>query len=83
MATNPQPQPIPTVIDLAQEVKRQYPGQFDDLPDWELGSEIKAQYPDHFGDFDDAFMQSPAMRGAGRIPTPDEVLATIPMPPMP
>src|SRR3990167_7263987 len=41
---------IQTVENLGQLVKRKYPGQYDDLPDREVGVRVKAKFP---GDYDD------------------------------
>jgi hypothetical protein len=50
----------PTVIDLGRAVKAEYPGQYDQMSDWELGRAIKQQYPEQFGDFFDVELDSEA-----------------------
>jgi hypothetical protein len=35
---------MPTIEDLGQKVKTQYPGEYDDLSDAEVGRRIKAKY---------------------------------------
>jgi hypothetical protein len=41
-----------TVIDLGREIKKKYPGKYDDMSDVELGRAIKAKYP-QYSDYED------------------------------
>jgi hypothetical protein len=43
-----------TILDLGRLVKSKYPGQYDDLSDYEVGQKVKAKYPTQYTDFTDA-----------------------------
>jgi hypothetical protein len=45
---------MPTVLDLGKLVKAKYPGQYDDLSDYEVGQKVKAKFPTQYADFTDA-----------------------------
>lgn len=41
------------IIDLGEMAKKQYPGQFDDLSNWELGRQLKDNNPGMYDKYDD------------------------------
>jgi len=41
------------IIDLGEKAKKQYPGQFDDLSNWELGKQLKENNPGKYDEYDD------------------------------
>lgn len=43
-----------TIIDLGRLVKAKYPGQYDDLSDYEVGQKVKGRYAGQYDDFVDA-----------------------------
>lgn len=43
-----------TIIDLGRLVKAKYPGQYEDLTDYEVGQKVKTKFPTQYNDFVDA-----------------------------
>lgn len=44
---------MPDIIDLGEKARAKYPGQFDDLSNWQLGKNIKEANPGAYDEYDD------------------------------
>ena len=80
-------QPRVTLEQLGRAFKQEYPGQFDDQPDYDLGLAVRAEYPDDFAEVDlgpapDGFPQ-PTSKDLPRRKSPghlDRVFSRRPLP---
>lgn len=54
-----------TIADLGRKVKEKYPGEYDDIPDQELGLRVRAKYPEYSDFTDDTTAAAPDTTRSG------------------
>jgi hypothetical protein len=67
---------MPTLEDLGQAVKTKYVGQYDDLPDAEVGRRVQAKFPGAYDDYSGTSTPSPTLS-----PTPAQPSQPVAAPP--
>lgn len=65
---------MPTLDDLGQAVKTRYVGQYDDLPDAEVGRRVQAKFPGAYDDYSGTSAIAPAQLSAAPVGDSDGLI---------